>query len=350
MKRIAEWLPADTAALVFTTANRQYLTGFSSSLGYLVITKDESRLFVDGRYIIAAKQNVEVCEVELFYSKLQNVKEFIAKHNVKTLLLEDSISISCFKTFEEIFSDVDVIADKRLNDKITELRAIKTDYEIDCILKAQGIAEKAFNDVLEFIRVGVSECDIAAELEYRMKKYGSQKPAFNTIVVTGEKSALPHGEPGGNLVKDGDFVTMDFGATYNGYRSDMTRTVAVGHITDKMGTVYNTVLEAQKAAERAVKSGVLSSLVDKAARDIIDKAGYGDYFTHSTGHGIGLDVHEAPTVSRLSQAILKSGMIISDEPGIYIENEFGVRIEDMLLVSEDGAVNLTKCEKTLIIL
>lgn len=350
MRRVADWLEDNAAALVYTTVNRQYLTGFSSSLGYLVISKNDCCLFVDGRYILAAKQNAKGCRVELLGAQIGNVKDYVKSLGVKTLVCEDTISVAQLEGFKKAFDNVEVTADGGLSKKITKLRQIKTDFEIECIIKAQRIAEKAFLDVLNFIKIGVTERDIAAELEYRMKKYGSQNPSFDTIAVSGLKSAMPHGEPDDNVIQDGEFLTMDFGATFNGYHSDMTRTVAVGHATDKMQLVYETVLKAQTAAEMAVKSGAKCSDVDKAARDVISEAGFGEYFTHSTGHGIGLAIHEAPTVSYLSEMTLESGMIISDEPGIYIEGEFGVRVEDMLLVTDDGAKNLTVCEKSLIIL
>ncbi len=350
MNRVAFWLPEDTAALVYTSVNRRYLTGFASSLGYLVIGRNEARLFVDGRYIIAAKQAVKNCNVELLGTGLCNVKDFVKSLGVQKLLCEDSVSVAQLEGFKKAFRGTKVTAKGGLADYISELRSIKTEHEVECIIKAQHIAEKAFLDVLNFIKAGITERDVATELEYRMKKYGSENPSFDTIAVSGLKSAMPHGEPDGNVIKDGDFLTMDFGATYNGYHSDMTRTVAIGYATDKMQLVYDTVLKAQQTAENKTKGGVKCSDVDKAARDVITKAGFGEYFTHSTGHGIGLEIHEIPTVSSLSKMTLQSGMIISDEPGIYIENEFGVRIEDMLLVTNDGSKNLTACEKSLIIL
>ena len=350
MNRVAAWLPDNTAALVFTTVNRRYLTGFESSLGYLVISKDDSCLFVDGRYILAAKQSVKNCKVELFGAKSVVVKDYINSLGVKTLICENTISVAQLETFKKSFEGVEVIADGSFCDFICDLRKVKTDYEVECIVNAQRIAEIAFLDVLNFIKAGVTERDVVAELEYRMKKYGSENPSFDTIVVSGLKSAMPHGEPDGNVIKNGDFITMDFGATYNGYHSDMTRTVAIGYATDKMQLVYNTVLEAQLAAEKTVKNGALCSDVDNVARGVIADAGFGEYFTHSTGHGIGLEIHESPNLSAFSEITLQSGMIISDEPGIYIENEFGVRIEDMLLVTDDGSKNLTIAEKSLIIL
>lgn len=350
MKRIADWLPENTAALIFTEVNRQYLSGFSSSLGFLLISKDDSCLFLDGRYILAANQSVKACRVELFKKVSDSLNEFVKQNGIKTVFCEDTISVAQLGSFRKMLAPTDVIADCGLRELIEELRTAKTDFEVECIVKAQRIAEKAFLDVLNFIKAGVTERDIAAELEYRMKKYGSEKPSFDTVAVAGLKSAMPHGVPDGSAVKNGDFITMDFGATYNGYHSDMTRTVAVGFATDKMQLVYDTVLKAQLAAEKSVRAGVKCSEVDMAARTVIEAADFGDYFTHSTGHGVGLEIHEAPNVSLVSETVLKSGMIISDEPGIYIENEFGVRIEDMLLVTENGSKNLTVCEKSLIIL
>ena len=338
------------AALIITNTNRRYLTGFESSLGYLFVTRNKATLMVDGRYILAAKQTVKNANVVLLYKPSEQLTELLKAENIKTVLLESSISVAQFKRFNESLQDVVCVADGRVDRRLSELREIKSEYEMECIVSAQRIAEKAFAEILNFLKPGVSEREIAAELEYRMKLLGSEGESFDTIVVSGAKSAMPHGTPDGKKIENGDFVTMDFGATFNGYCSDMTRTVAVGHATDMMIDVYNTVLAAQKAAENTVKSGVLGADVDKAARDVIAGKGYGKYFTHSTGHSIGLEVHESPAVSPKSDAILKSGNIITNEPGIYIDEKFGVRIEDMLLVTDSGCKNLTKCEKTLIIL
>lgn len=350
MKRIADWLPDNTAALVFTEVNRQYLTGFRSSLGYLLISKNDSCLFVDGRYELAAKNTVKNCTTQLFTKISDCLQEFVKTHGIKTVFCEDTITVAQLNTFSQMLSEIEVTADCGLNRLIQQLRKVKTPYEVECIVKAQRIAEKAFADILNFIRPGVTEREVAAELEYRMKRYGSEVPSFDTIAVSGIKSAMPHGVPDEKVIETGDFVTMDFGAVYNGYHSDMTRTVAVGFADDKMTYVYNTVLNAQLAAEKQVREGAKCSDADKAAREVIASAGFGQYFTHSTGHAVGLEIHEQPSLSMMSEDILKAGNIVTDEPGIYIENEFGVRIEDMLLVTESGSKNLTECEKNLIIL
>ncbi len=350
MIRIANTLPENTAALVYTPINRRYLTGFESSLGFLLISKNDNCLYVDGRYILSAKQSVKECRVELFSKISDSLKEFISKNNIKTLFCEEGLTVAELKRFRNVLTDLEVTADCDLQKDIEALRQIKTDYEVECIVTAQRIAEKAFTETLNFIKVGVTEREIAAELEYRMKRYGSEMPSFDTIVVSGYKSAMPHGVPDGKLIEAGDFITIDFGAVCSGYHSDMTRTFAVGFATDKMQEVYNTVLQAQKEAENSVRAGVMCCEVDKAARDVIANSGYAKYFTHSTGHGIGLEIHEMPTVSFSSEMKLKAGNVVSNEPGIYIENEFGVRIEDMLLVTENGFQNLTNCEKSIIIL
>ncbi len=350
MIRIAKSLHENTAALVYTPINRRYLSGFESSLGFLLISSNDCCLFVDGRYILAAKQAVKNCRVELFSKIADSLNEFVSKNNIKTLYCEDALTVAELKRFKNMLPAVEVTADCDLQKDIEHFRQTKSDYEVECIVKAQRIAEKAFSETLNFIKVGVTEREIAAELEYRMKCYGSEMPSFDTIVVSGVKSAMPHGVPDGKLIEAGDFVTMDFGAVYNGYHSDMTRTVAVGFATDKMQNVYDTVLKAQIAAEKKVKAGVKCCDVDKAAREVIASPGFSKYFTHSTGHGIGLEIHEAPTVSQLSESVLQAGNVISDEPGIYIDGEFGVRIEDMLFVTEETSKNLTNCEKSLIIL
>lgn len=350
MIRIAEKLPENTAALVYSPVNRKYLTGFQSSLGFLLISKNDSCLYVDGRYILAAKEKAENCRVELFSKPNESIKGFVEKNNIKVVWCEDTLTVLQLKNFQKMLDDVEVTADCDLRQDIEILRQIKTQYEIDCIVKAQRIAEKAFLDVLNFIKVGVSEREIAARLEYKCKCYGSEMPSFDTIAVSGCKSAMPHGVPDGKAIESGDFVTMDFGAVYEGYHSDMTRTVAVGYATDKMQSVYDTVLNAQLSAEKKVKAGVRCNDVDDAARNVIASSGYGMYFTHSTGHSVGLEIHESPSLSPNCFEYLKCGQIVTDEPGIYIDGEFGVRIEDMLLVTEKGCENLTKCEKSLIII
>lgn len=350
MKRVLNWLPKNTAAVICTSHNRRYLTTFSSSLGYLFVSGEKATLIIDGRYFLAAKKTVKNTEVILLENLSEQLQELLKKSGAERVLTENTITVGELADLKEKLGDIDVLPNEGLSEFLDELRSVKSDYEIECIEKAQRIAERAFSETLNFIKPDVNEREIAARLEYSMKLLGSEKESFDTIVVSGNKSAMPHGVPDGNLIKKGDFVTMDFGATYNGYHSDMTRTVAVGFATDKMHEVYQTVLKANLEAEKAVKAGVKCSEVDRVARDVIEQKGYGKYFTHSLGHSVGLLIHESPSLSPKSQAVLKAGNVITDEPGIYIDNEFGVRIEDMLVVTENGSKNLTLAEKSLIIL
>ena len=295
------------AILIYTPVSRLYISGFESSLGYLFITKEKSLLFVDGRYIEAAKKGVnEDIEVRLFTNIYEDVKSFLGKE-IKTLLVETSNTVASVRSFEKIFAR-EIIPSDTLEDTLHSLRLIKNDYEVDCIIKAQRIAQKAFDEILKFIRPGVRK------------------------------------------VKSGDFITMDFGAVYRGYHSDMTRTVAVGNVTDEMKNVYDTVLNANLAALEKVRAGVKAADVDLAAREVIKKAGYGEYFTHSTGHGVGLEIHENPNISFKNEKILENGNIITIEPGIYLPGKFGVRTEDMVLVTKNGCNNLTNAPKRLIII
>ena len=239
---------------------------------------------------------------------------------------------------------------KKLEELITSSREIKEAEEIECIKKAQSIAEAAFNHVLTFIKPGVTEKQIALELDFYMLSHGAEAVSFETIAVTGAKSSMPHGVPDDTIVKDGDFITMDFGAVYKGYHSDMTRTVAVCNVSDKQKKIYDIVLKAQENALSVLKSGLSCAQADKAARGIIEDAGYGDYFGHGTGHGVGVEIHEEPSLSPRSKQTLKEGDVVTVEPGIYLPSEFGVRIEDMALITKDGYENLTSAPKELIIL
>lgn len=348
IESVRKILNGNQAVLVYTPVSRLYLTSFQSSLGYLFITNEKAVLFVDGRYIEAAKSGADKSvEVRLFTNISKQVKEFLGD-NITSLLVETSNTVADVKEFETLF-EKEIHPSDELEKILKDLRLVKEDYEIDCVIKAQRMAEKAFDDILGFIRPGVTEMQIAAELEYRMKLAGSEMVSFETIALSGEKTSMPHGVPGDRIIKSGDFITMDFGAVYKGYHSDMTRTIAVGSATDEMKKVYNIVLNANLAAIEKVADGVKISEVGFAARNLINQAGYGEFFTHSTGHGVGLEIHEAPTVSFKNEKNLTSGQLITIEPGIYLEGKFGVRIEDMVVVTKNGCNNLTNAPKSLII-
>ncbi len=339
-----------TAVLIFTPVNRRYLTGFASSLGYLLLTSKGNILFVDSRYYEAAGKRAEGAEVRQFTKIFDQLQEALAEAGAEKLLIETEVSVDFYQRLRSKLA-VRVTPSAPLTGRLLQLRSVKKKEELESIVCAQRIAEKAFDDILQFIAPGVSEKEIAALLEYKMKQHGAEGIAFDTIAVSGANSSLPHGVPTDKVVAKGDFVTMDFGAVINGYCSDMTRTVAVGYVTDEMAKVYETVLNAQENVIKTLSAGITCKQADSAARDIITAAGYGEYFGHSTGHGVGLEIHEQPNLSPAADKIkLRTGQIVTDEPGIYLPGKFGVRIEDMLLIRKNGCKNLTKAPKHLIIL
>ncbi len=335
-------------ALFIDGVNRMYLTGFPSTEGAVLCLEDETVLFLDMRYALSAesKKLPGVKVVRSTVGLMADVYAYVGARDVKRLIIESTATtLDELERLKKAMPDIEFIPVK---DVCGEARQIKTAAEIALIEKAQSITDACFSHILGFIRVGMSEAEVAAEMEYFMKKQGADGLAFDTIAVSGLKSALPHGTPDGSLLKENAFFTMDFGARYGGYCSDMTRTVVLGKASEEMRRVYGTVLEAQERALAAIKDGVSCRAVDAAARGVIAEAGYGSYFTHSTGHSLGLEIHEAPACSPKSEAVIKAGMLMTVEPGIYIEGFGGVRIEDMVLVTEDGCRNLTASPKSLI--
>lgn len=338
------------AALVSSDVSITYLTGFAHSEGYVFLTGDTNYFLVDFRYAESVKNTVKDFEIIVFSNALDSVNDLISKHSVKAVLLEDlSVTLSFYSNLCNKLN-AEVVKGSDLSKVIGESRLVKTPDEIEKLRSAQKIAEKAYLEVLNFVKEGVTEKEIAARLEFLMKMNGAQRVAFDLITIAGKKTSLPHGVPSDNIVRKGDFVTFDIGAVYEGYHSDMTRTVAVGSVTDEMKEIYNTVLNAHYEGLKAVKAGVSGADVDKAARDIITQAGYGEYFGHSTGHGVGLEIHEAPYASPRSENILKENMTVTVEPGIYLPEKFGVRIEDTVFVTANGFENFATMPKELIIL
>lgn len=338
--------------LISDEKNVYYFSGILNCEGRVFITADEAYLLVDFRYIELAKKKCESCKVVEFKSLTDDIINLCKKHSVDTLYLEaENITVSVYNMYIRKFnsSGISLVSDDTLSKAVSNLRIIKSKEETEYIETAQRITEKAYNEVLNYIKPGVSERKISLELEYLLKKNGASDVSFDLITITGKKTSLPHGVPSGDKIAEGDFFTMDIGSIYNGYHSDMTRTVAVKHCDEYKREIYSIVLNAQISALEKVKAGVKAFDVDKTARDIIKNAGYGDNFGHSTGHGVGLDIHEKPFVSPKSDAILSEGMVITVEPGIYLENKFGVRIEDMILVTENGYRNFATLTKELII-
>lgn len=342
----------DLDAMMVTSApNRLYATGFRSSAGLALITPDASYFFTDSRYIEAATKAVtggEVRESTRENPMTKMVAELVERHGIKRLGFEESyMTVSELEnTWKKKLSCEFIPA----TDLLTELRSVKDAEEVKTLIAAQRIAERALTEVLDFIKVGRTEKEIAAYLQYKMLTFGSEKNSFDPIVVSGPNSSLPHGVPTTKAVEAGDFITMDFGCVLGGYCSDMTRTVAVGHVTEEMDTVYHTVLNAQLAGIATAKAGVTGKAVHEAAAKVIADAGYGAYFGHGFGHGLGVEVHEQPGANLNNDKPLPVGAVISAEPGIYLPGKFGVRIEDVLVIEENGCLDIMEAPKKLLIL
>lgn len=335
--------------LITSDINRRYFTGMKSSDGTVIAFRDKAYLIIDFRYIEKARATVtaaEVIEQKKLYSQLN---ELIRKHGAANIAVESqTLTVSRLHTFRAQLKDVEVIDTDVLSNEINALRSVKDEYELDCIKKAQAIAERAFEDILSFIHEGVTERQIALELNRLMFEYGAEDLSFETIALSGENTSMPHGVPSDKPVKNGEFVLMDYGAVYKGYHSDMTRTICIGEPDEEMRKVYNIVLEAQTAAINAAHAGMTGHELDEIARSIISDAGYDSCFGHSLGHGVGLEIHERPNASPNNMLPLNVGAVVTVEPGIYIAGRFGVRIEDFVILTENGCINLTKSAKNII--
>ncbi len=339
------------SALIVSPENRFYFTGFNSSDGFLIVGKNDAVFITDGRYIEAAQNKIKNCRVLLQERSRKQIFDILKEMGAqKTAVEADRMTLSEYAKTVSALNGIEVVADGALDGHIDLLRSVKTRAEAEKIRTAQKIAEEAFSHICGFIKEGVTEKEISLELDFYMLSHGAEALSFETIAVSGKKGSMPHGVPDGKVVKKGDLITMDFGAVYEGYHSDMTRTVAVGFVSDEQRLVYDTVLKAQNEALNIIKSGIGCKEADAAARNIIDRAGFGKYFNHSTGHGVGVEIHEYPNLSPVSDKILQTGNIVTVEPGIYIPEKFGVRIEDMVFVTDDGCENLTSAPKELIIL
>ena len=343
-------LDGEVNGLLLTSRySRHYGAEFDIAEGVAIVTKAGCRYFTDSRYIESAQAGLKGFEVMdvagIGYFKRLN--DAIADFGVTTLGFEEVyLTVAEFTGFEKNLNAKLV----PFNKEISSFRAVKEDWELENLRKAQKIADKAFSEVLPRIKTGMSELELQAELIYCMYKNGAHGLSFDPIVVSGPNSSMPHGVAGERKIQDGDFITMDFGVLYNGYCSDMTRTVAVGHVTEEMEKVYNTVLEAQLAGLAATKAGVPGKDIDLAARKVIEDAGYGPYFGHGYGHSVGLEIHESPSPNVRNENPMPLHSVASAEPGIYLPGKFGVRIEDCVIFTEDGYENLATSPKNLIVL
>jgi len=349
--KLQQILKDDEAFWISSGSNRFYLTGFNSSAGSVLVTKTKAIFFIDFRYFEKAKVTVSSCDVVLYDKGDKGIYAFCKDEKIKTIFIEASqISLTQYKYISELFEDIEISNDNILDTNLNKMRAVKSAHELQFIEQAQSLTDQTLDYILPRISAGRTEREVMLDMEFFMRSLGAEGVSFDFIVVSGKNSSLPHGVPTDKKIEKGDFVTMDFGGIVGGYCSDMTRTVAIGTITDEQRQVYDTTLKAQLEAIKSIKRGAVCGDIDKIARDIIYNAGYKGCFGHALGHSVGIEVHESPTLSPNNQAVLEVGNIVTVEPGIYLENKFGVRIEDMVYVTEDGCINLTKSKKELIIL
>lgn len=336
-------------ALITKRENYMYLSGFSGTSANLVITSKKAYLLTDFRYAEQSAVQAPLFEIVEHKPDIKDtILEILDSEGIKKLGFEDkSLTYSEYKSFSGKFRDIEM---EGIGSVVENLRSIKDQYEIETITKAVEIADGAFTHVLGIIKPGITELDVAAELEYKMKKLGASGASFETIVASGLRSSMPHGVASEKKLEIGDTITMDFGALYNHYCSDITRTVFLGQPDKKVVDIYNIVLEAQLSSVRGAIQGKTGREVDKIARDIIYGKGFEGKFGHGLGHGLGLEIHENPRLSPSGDKILKNNMAVTVEPGIYVEGLGGVRIEDTIIIRDDNPLVLTRSQKDLIIL
>lgn len=337
-------------ALVASVPNRFYLTGFETSDGYVLVTGKGAYFYTDFRYVEKARAVVKSMAVVML-ERMSQIAEQMQADGVRQLYIEtESTSLAANARYGRAFPEVQIAQEDRLDRALADARAIKTRAELSHIIAAQKLTDDTFSYILERIEVGRTERDVMLDMEFYMRRMGSEGVSFDFIVVSGKNSSLPHGVPTDKKIERGDFVTMDFGAVVNGYHSDMTRTVAVGTVSEEQRRVYETVQAAQQASFAVMRPGTPCREVDRAARDLINEAGYAGCFGHGLGHSVGVEIHENPSCNSRTEAILTPGIVMTVEPGIYLEDRFGVRIEDMVYLTEEGHENLTHSPRELLIL
>lgn len=337
----------DTEAFLFTSLpNIRYLTGFTGSDGAFLITPETGCFLTDSRYTTQAASEVQGFPVSEYKGKLDGIVDWLKQEKISRVAIEpDNITVAVLNALQEKVPDVHFVL---ANTDLELLRIVKDASELDTIASTAQTASKAFYDMLSSIRAGVSEKDLALKLEILMRQGGADATSFDFILVSGERGALPHGKPTDKIIESGELVTFDFGAIVDGYCSDETVTVCFGKSDSRQQEVYSIVKDAHDLAIDAIKPGVSLKELDAIARGFIDKKGYGSYFGHGLGHGVGLEIHEKPVVSPKSEAVAQEGMVFTIEPGIYIPGWGGVRIEDMVAVTSDGCRVLTKVAKDMI--
>lgn len=328
--------------------NLHYFSGFTGDDTMLVITMYDYYLVTDSRYIEQAKQQTDFAVFEQTVGLISRTAQLVRELNLVSVAFEgNALSYNSYAKLNDLLREYDI--DFSVSVDLTELRTVKDSEEIELIKKAIWISDEAYSHIIKYAKAGMSENEIACELETVMRRLGSQRPAFTTIVASGVRGALPHGTATDKLINDGEFVTIDFGAVYKGYHSDITRTFCIGQASDKQKEIYDIVLNAQLLGLKEIAPGKSGKEVDAPVREYIKNAGYGQYFGHGLGHGVGLEIHELPRLSPLSPTEkLEENMLVTDEPGIYLPDFGGVRIEDTVLVTANGCQPLTKSDKRLI--
>jgi Xaa-Pro aminopeptidase len=335
--------------LVTSSYNRRYITGFTGTAGVALITEKEAKLITDFRYIDQASEQAENFEiVQHKASIIEEIANQLNELGIKKLGFEKSyVSFAQYEEYKINFTNSQLVP---VSGIIEDLRLLKDEQEIKILKDAAKIADAAFDHIITYIKPGLTELDVSNELEFFMRKQGAASSSFDIIVASGIRSAFPHGVATNKVIKKGELVTLDFGAYYKGYCSDITRTVAVGKPSSELEKIYQTVLEAQLRGMNGIKPGMTGKEADAITRDYITEQGYGEYFGHSTGHGLGMEVHEGPGLSMKSDTILKPGMVVTVEPGIYISGVGGTRIEDDTVITENGNESLTYSTKELLII
>ena len=338
------------ALLLTSQVSRLYASGYDVAEGVAVIGKQESFYFTDSRYIEVAENNLKgftVLVTDRENPIMTLINTALAQLDAKQVgIEEDYLTYGEYLRYKEKLN-AELVPSQT---EISRFRQIKEDWEIELMCKAQAITDRTFAEMLKVIKPGMTEKELAAELIYSLYRNGAEALSFPPIVVSGPNTSLPHGVPGDRKLQYGDFITMDFGCVFDGYCSDMTRTVALGFVSEEMSRVYDTVLQAQQAGISATKAGVTGKEVDGAARKVIADAGFGEYFGHGYGHSVGLEIHEAPNCNMANDKPLPAGAVCSAEPGIYLPGKFGVRIEDVVVVTEDGCRDITQSPRNLIVI
>lgn len=349
LKRAQDYLRANAydGMLLISPTNLRYFTGFTGTTAVALLLKDNAFIVTDGRYTEQAKkqcENVEVIQyTETVWLTIQDILQRNAITLKKCVFEGNYVPYDTCMKIHDALPEVEFISVD-----LAELRAVKREDELVIMRKAAQIADEAYAAMLPQLRVGMTEREAKIILEVEMLKRGSTEPSFSTIVASGHRSSLPHGRASDKVIEAGDFVTFDFGAVYEGYHSDMTRTIVMGTASELQKKLYDIVLKAQVKGVEAVKAGMSGKAIDAVCRDSITADGYGQYFDHGTGHGVGLDIHELPVASKTSSSTLEENMIVTVEPGVYLPGEMGLRIEDSVIVTKDGCEIITKTSKDLL--